>query len=979
MPPAPPLSDQSRRWTALRSLGLQPDIPSDTSGDTPSGASADGPVAPAPVGNDGFMALALCIARLTESPVALIHLVGETRDWMLAAHGLDPQAPFPSLAFCHHAMQGRDLFEVTDAAHDPRFADDVLVTGPTALRCYAGVPLVLNGVAVGTLCVAGHEARNLPAAHRETLKCLAHAAVGLLRERQRLMAVDAERERLIDLARSSGDWMWEADAELRYTWLSDGFEAVTGIDADSMRGQPIDAAQTANGSDDVGLRSLLQGRQPLARVVTAEQTPKGLLQISRSAVPVFDTRGRFTGYRGTARDVSSQVSSERQAYAQVELLRKLSSQVPGVIFQLWLRPDHSVEHLYGSDAAREMFGVEPPRDGNGGDPRAACKHMHPDDEVDFMRGMVDAARALRPWHREFRTVRDGRERWLELRGVPEPHPEGGTLWHGFVSDATQRKQTELALRSSEERWGMAAEAAGIGIAQFDWPSGRLSLDARACATHGLPHPQAALTLDDWLACIHPDDREAAGRSIHQALATGGAFEARYRVQRPDGDVSTLEVFARCTRNAAGEVNGLVGTCRDVTQQIALEQLRAEKETAERANRAKSEFLSRVSHELRTPLNGILGFAQLMALDRVHPLADDQSRRLDNVMRAGRHLLDLINDVLNLARIEHEDFVLQRVPVELAASVDAVVALLQPQAEAAGVVVSVLHASAVPVWAEADERAVEQVLLNLLSNAIKYNKPRGAVRISLSRHAGGVQVSVADEGDGFSVAQKALLFQPFRRFGADKRHVEGSGLGLVIARELAHAMNGELQVASLAGAGSTFTLSLPAADGSPAVRPDDVAPVLAFHDVPQRASASGEASARPADLLPLTTSAAVARRQVLYIEDEPLNVLLMQELFKSRPAWKLHVAINGNDGLAMAAAKPHDLLLVDMNLPDMNGLQLIRRLRADARMAGQRCIALSADAMQAQIDAALAAGYDDYWTKPINVARILEGLARLLPR
>ena len=767
---------------------------------------------------------------------------------------------------------------------------------------------------------------------------------------------DEERARLLDFARASGDWMWETDARLRYLWVSATFEAVTGLSPDALKGQAIADTPLL---DSLGeplpggqtLYTLLRQRLPITRVITDKHTPLGKLQVSRSAVPVFDAQGQFCGYRGTARDVTAHIQAEQRTHGQAELLRKLSVQVPGMIFQLWLRPDGSSRYTYTSDASRELFGAEPPHNGDGGDSDMVQRLLHPDDAPDYVPSLIAASRAMVPWQREFRIVREGRTRWIETRAVPEHHPEGGTLWHGFSSDVTARKEIELALRSSEERWSLAAEAAGIGIAELNIESGQVSFDALACANHGLPFPQTLYLLTDWLAAIHPGDRPSVKAQLDHALATVGVLETRYRLQRPDGGEATLEIFARCTRDHDDRVNGMVGTCRDVTQQAAHEQLRSDKEAAERASRAKSEFLSRVSHELRTPLNGILGFAQLMAIDRVHPLATDQARRLDSVLRAGRHLLELINDMLNLARIEQEDFSLQRSPVNLAATLEACFSLIQPLADSAGV--KLVMPPRRVLWAQGDARAVEQVLLNLLSNAIKYNRPAGAVQVTLSRSGLRVQVAVSDEGEGLSDAQQALLFQPFNRLGAEQRRVEGSGLGLVIARELAASMGGELRVHSELGKGSTFTLLLPAG----------AAP---------NARQLGSDVQEPVPAMPTS-----ARRQVLYIEDEPLNVLLMQEVFRARPQWELQVATDGSAGLAAVQAQRYDLLLIDMNLPDMNGLALIRALRTDIRSSGLRCIALSADAMQTQIDAALAAGFDGYWTKPINVAHILDGLGKVL--
>jgi PAS domain S-box-containing protein len=936
MPPAPSPADESRRLARLHATGILDTAP-----------------------DPSFDALAQCAAELADCPIAVISLIDAQREWFKAVHGWDdlPVREIPrAISICNHTLQHDGVFEVGDAAHDPRFAHNPFVTGAPHVRAYAGAPLIVDGAHLGALCVIDYRPHHFTEAQRASLLRLARVASELLQRQVDAPPAENERVRLLDFARASGDWMWETDADLRYTWVSSTFEAVTGLAPSEMRGRPLADSPLLDGlGQPLGggrqLHALLERRQPITRVITDKSTPRGLLQVSRSAVPVYDEQGRFAGYRGTARDVSQHIEAERRTHAQGELLRKLSSQVPGVIFQLWLKPDGSTRYTYASDAARELFGADPPRHDDGGDGDVVCRVMHPDDLPGYMPSLFAASHALRPWHREFRIFRDGQVRWIETRAVPERHPEGGTLWHGFSADVTARKETELALRSSEERWSLAAEAAGIGLAEIELDSGRLHLDARACANHGLKFPQGEHLMADWLAAIHPEDRGMVQSRLQQALATGGTMEARYRLQRPDGSEARLELLARCTVGDGQRVTGLVGTCRDVTQQAVHEQLRNDKEAAERANRAKSEFLSRVSHELRTPLNGILGFAQLMAADRVHLLQPDQARRLDSVMRAGRHLLDLINDMLNLARIEQEDFTLQRSPVNLAATLQTCFTLIQPMADSAGVRLAAPPRRA--HWALGDARAVEQVLLNLLSNAVKYNRPAGTVKVALSRGDQHIHVAVTDEGEGLSDDQQAHLFQPFNRLGAEQKHREGTGLGLVIARQLAASMGGELKVASSLGRGSTFTLALPAGSAPTGVR--------------HRADTPDPVPAEPTS----------AHRQVLYVEDEPLNVLLMQELFKARPQWALQIAIDGQAGLAAARAERPDLLLIDMNLPDMNGLELIRALRADPRTAALQCIALSADAMQAQIDAALAAGFDGYWTKPINVASILEGLGQAL--
>jgi PAS domain S-box-containing protein len=939
MPSAPLTLNESRRLAVLRELALLDSEP-----------------------DPSFDALVQAAGQATGCPISLITLVDERRQWFKAAHGVDLRETPRELSFCAHAILGDTLLEVPDTHDDPRFADNPFVRGEPNIRFYAGVPLQFLGQALGTLCVMDHRVHRLDAAEREALSGLARVAADLLRGRRHALALQAEHERLLDFSRASGDWMWETDDALRLVWLSDEFEAVTGQPVAGALGQtvadlPLLDAEGAPHPQHHSLGALLHAHQPFSRAVTRTSTPHGLKIVSRSAVPVFDDAGRFRGYRGTARDITAQVEAAHRAHAHDALLRKLSSQVPGVIFQFLMTTDGKVSYPYASDGLREMFGMDASTGNDGGAVHVPLRLVHQDERQAFVESINESARLLRPWQREYRIVRtDGSTRWLETRAMPERLADGCTMWHGFTADISERKETELALRRSEERWEMAADAAGIGIAEADFTTGLLSLDRRACLNHGLSFPQHGYTLSQWLATIDDTDREAAKAGLQHAADTHGTLETRYLVHRPDGSTATLEITARGRHDAQGQPAGLVGTCRDVTAQVAVQRLQRDKETAERANRAKSEFLSRVSHELRTPLNGILGFAQLMSLDRVDTLADSQQRRLDSVMRAGRHLLALINDVLDVARIESDDFSLQPDSVDAWAAIAECLSLIQPLADEAGVRLPVPPADAPPVHVRADPRALEQVLMNLMSNAIKYNRPAGAVHIDVSRSSGdtdGVCIAIRDEGRGMNEAQLAGLFQPFNRLGAEHTRTEGSGLGLVICRRLLDAMSGQLRVESHAGAGSVFTIGLPGASTG-AVRASVRAPV---HAVPP-ASETGP-------------------RAVLYIEDEPLNTVLMEEVFRARPTWTLLSAEDGTTGLHIARASRPDLMLIDMNLPDMNGLALIRRVRGDPRMRGLRCIALSADAMREQIDAALAAGFDDYWTKPIDVAGVLVDLDRLL--
>ncbi|HEV7913542.1 MAG TPA: PAS domain S-box protein, partial [Albitalea sp.] len=548
---------------------------------------------------DSFDALVSAAAGLTGCPIALITLVDAHRQWFKAAHGLALRETPREVSLCAHTILDEALLEVADTHDDARFADNPLVRGEPHVRFYAGVPLQFRGAALGTLCVIDTQPRRLGAGERGALSGLARVAVELLCSRQRMNELDQEHRRLLDFGRASGDWMWETDDELRTTWVSADFESVTGLAAETVIDRPLldgsllDAHGMAHPHRG-GLADLLRRRQPFSRALTEKQTPRGLLYVSRSAVPVIDDSGRFMGYRGTARDVTAQVNAMRRSRGQDALLRKLSSQVPGVIFQFRWDGDGRFSYPYASDGLREMFGVDAPFDAVGSDASLPLRMLHPQDSVGFVDSVRDSARELSPWQREYRIVRrDGGVRWLETRAMPERQSDGGTLWHGFTADITERKETELALRRSEERWEMAADAAGIGIAEVDLGSGLMNLDRRACINHGLAHPlPPGYTLAQWLASIHPDDRDATQAGLTGAVATCSTLETRYCLVRPDGREVTLEITARGRYDANGEAASLVGTCRDVTAHLEVERLQRDKQAAERANRAKNEFLSR---------------------------------------------------------------------------------------------------------------------------------------------------------------------------------------------------------------------------------------------------------------------------------------------------------------------------------------------------------------------------------------------------
>jgi signal transduction histidine kinase len=370
---------------------------------------------------------------------------------------------------------------------------------------------------------------------------------------------------------------------------------------------------------------------------------------------------------------------------------------------------------------------------------------------------------------------------------------------------------------------MAGEAAGIGVFDWDVRARRIALDVRAAALYGIELDRpGAISTERTRDAIHPDDLPRLTDALRRAVRERAPLSVRYRVRHADGVERHLELNAHGGNNGSeGASLRLIGILWDVTDDVQAEQLQLDKEAAERANRAKTEFLSRVSHELRTPLNAILGFTQLMQVDRSDPLSPAQATRVGHVLAGGQHLLGLINDVLDLTSIDQGAFTLAARDIDLAALLRDCVQRVEPLARARGVALEFAPARA--DWTtHADPLRLEQVFANLLSNAIKYNRPAGRVEVGLRREANALAISVTDQGRGLSASKLAQLYQPFNRLGAEFSKVQGSGLGLVITHQLIERMGGSIEVRSAPEVGSTFTVRIPRLAAAPAAHEIDAA-------------------------------------------------------------------------------------------------------------------------------------------------------------
>jgi len=421
--------------------------------------------------------------------------------------------------------------------------------------------------------------------------------------------------------------------------------------------------------------------------------------------------------------------------------------------------------------------------------------------------------------------------------------------------------------------------------------------------------------------------------------------------RKDGSRFPAVVSITALRSDQGRIIGylLIGTDNSV-RKLVESKLNEAMAAAEKANRAKTDFISSMSHELRTPLNAILGFAQLIESGAPPPTAP-QKRNLDQILKAGWYLLELINEVLDLALIESGKVTLSPEPVSLVEVMLECRAMIEPQALKRGIAMQFPRFD-LPQFISADRMRFKQVLINLLYNAIKYNRPGGSVSVECApRPPEGVRISVRDTGAGLAPEQLAQLFQPFNRLGKEAGAEEGTGIGLVVTKRLVELMHGAIGADSVLGAGSVFWIDFRVA----------AAPRLGFPQA-ERAVA---ARARSPEGVPART--------VLYVEDNPANLELVEQLIARRPDLRMLSAAEADLGIEFARAYLPEVILMDINLPGASGMEAMKVLRADPATAHIPIIALSANAVPRDIAEALAAGFFNYLTKPIKVERFLQAL------
>ncbi len=643
-----------------------------------------------------------------------------------------------------------------------------------------------------------------------------------------------------------------------------------------------------------------------------------------------DARGRPTMMVGVGLDVTEQ---QRRTVEALQIARRLDEAAEAARIGLWSGAlDGSPPQWNGR--MHTLLGHDP-AEGPLRMGQLLRRHVHAEDRervaaqvMAWLHGPVEQSLSV-----ELRILHgDGTMRWMELRGRQEIDADGMRRAFGVLLDVTEQREALERLRAANERVRLALSSVHMGTWTHDALTGEDEWDEQMFRLRGLEPASGAPDEAQRFDMVLPEDRAALAVASSPLLTSTEPLGYEFRIRRPDGQVRTIASRSIAVLDDAGRVRQRIGVNWDVTEARSLERAQRERELALRESRAKTALFSRVSHELRTPLNAVLGFTQLMLAQD----GDAQQRRrwLQQIQAAGQGLLALIDGVLDLNEQAEEAMPAAARVLGLAPAIDRALASLAPEIAARGLVLQ-RDEGAIAVLSQ--ERRLQQVLVQLIGNAVKFNRRGGALRIAARAEGDEAVVTIADEGPGIAPAMTHRLFEPFS--GAPS----GRGIGLAIAQATALRLGGRIELARTGAKGSVFELRLPLA---------------------REATAATMPLARPT---------------VLYIEDNEVNMMIVRELLAQRSDIAFEGAVDGASGIERTRALRPALVLVDMQLPDVDGLEVLRRLRADPSTARVPCVALSANAMPEDVQRARAAGFDDYWTKPIDLGDFLKALDRWVPR
>ena len=743
-------------------------------------------------------------------------------------------------------------------------------------------------------------------------------------------------------------------------YVNPAFERLTGY----SRAQAMDRnCRFLQGPDRqnpglVVLRAALARDQPCTVVLTNRRRDGSEFLNELSVVPIRDAQGRVVQHLGVLNDVTERVRAAERLRVSEDLYRSVAATISDGL--LVVGPGGRI--IACNPSACEMLACSPERL-SGKRLSELGYRIHTEADLPFSEAEHPVRRVLTggppardlplQLHRPDGSVRTMMLTARALSGGGSP------VASCLVSfrDVTDQRAAARALAAAEERWKFALEGAGDGVWDYDEDTRQVFYSKSWKEMLGHTDSEIGSSLTEWSDRVHPDDRQAVLAAIAEYRSgIRPSYQTEHRLRHRDGHwIWVLDRGKIVERHADGRPRRVIGIHTDISRLKEAEQALLDKQAAELANRAKSEFLSRMSHEMRTPLNAVIGFTQLLKMQPDGGPAK-VAEYADHVLRASEHLLGLVNEVLDLQRVEEGRTEMQPQALELAPFLESTLDLMRPAAQRQGIALT----NQVPAgrWVHADARSLRQVLMNMVSNAVKYNRDGGWVVISLlPAPPGRCLIAIEDTGSGLSDEQLGRLFQPFERLGHETSAIEGSGLGLVITRSLIELMGGSVSLSSVPGAGTLARIDLPAAD-APASTP------------PPPAETPGDfEETRPMHLPAL---------RVLYVEDNRINALLFEEAMRVLGGIELQVAEHGAEAMRVVADWTPQVLVLDANLPDMNGNELLVRLRQRPELVAVPAYMCSADAMPEDLQRARDSGFQGYWTKPIEMNAVSAALDALRP-
>jgi PAS domain S-box-containing protein len=751
---------------------------------------------------------------------------------------------------------------------------------------------------------------------------------------------------------------WIKDDQSRFIGVNQSFVQACGVSAEELVGKtdfdiwPADLAQ-AYRNDDAEVLQSSQRKVVVERVARADGT-WGWLETTKT--PFWDEQLNIAGTVGIAADITEQKQAEQKLQ---ELSERLELAIQSAQIGVW-EFDFSNNRLFWDERMLAIHGVSP--EAFHGTYEDWSSRVHPDD---LLQAQPDISEEQAIYNTEFRIIRpDGTVRWVMSYSCKQRNHQGELVRAvGVNIDISDRKNTELALQDLSDRLEFALKGANIGIWEYQMSDGRLLWDERMYSLHGVSPDSFSGKYEDWFQCIHPDDQDCVKQAEQKAHQGDKECRVELRIIRPDGTIRFIDSFAFSQFNAQGEIEKTIGLNIDITDRKQAEaQLQHINEELIKATRLKDEFLANMSHELRTPLNAILGMTEILQEEIFGDLNDRQMQSLQTIEKSSNHLLELINDILDVAKIEAGQIHLSCQPSNVETLCQSSLVFIKQQAFSKNIQLESVIPANLPTI-NLDERRIRQVLINLLNNAVKFTPNGGKIILQVnyiefldnaeivqSRACDTLEISIIDTGIGIAPDQIKRLFQPFVQVeSALNRNYEGSGLGLVLVKRLVELHGGEVRLTSELGVGSCFTIAIP------------ISPFCELSVETEPALPSNSEAIKPA-----IEGAPV----ILLAEDNEANINLFAD-YLSLKGYRLVIAHNGKMAIDLAQQTHPDLILMDIQMPEMDGLEAIQRIRQIPELVDTPIIALTALAMAGDRDRCIAVGANDYLSKPVSLKQLVK--------